>query len=72
MSANQTGFKQRFYHSRWANYETGKPGTFRLLPTKDGEASLRRDYAAMRPMFFSDPPEWKDILIALGDLENEI
>ena len=65
-------FKQRFYHSRWAKYETAKPGTFKLLPTKDGEASLRRDYAAMRPMFFSAPPEWEDILIALGDLENEI
>lgn len=65
-------FKQRFYHSRWANYDTAKPGTFRLLPTKGGEANLKRDYIAMRPMFFSDPPKWREVLTGLQQLEKQI
>jgi len=65
-------FKQRFYRSKWASYETAMPGTFKLMPTKMGEANLQDDYAAMRPMFFSDPPKWPDILDGLKALEDEI
>ena len=65
-------FKQRFYRSPWASYETAKPGTLRLMPTESGDAVLRKDYVAMRPMFFSDPPPWDDILDGLRILEQQI
>lgn len=65
-------FKQRFYRSPWASYETAKPGSFRLMPSDKGDAVLRKDYTAMRPMFFSDPPPWDDILDGLRTLEQQI
>ncbi len=65
-------FKQRFYRSPWASYETAKPGTFRLMPTDTSDTVLRKDYNAMRPMFFSDPPPWDDILEGLRELERRI
>ena len=65
-------FKQRFYRSPWASYETAKPGSFRLMPTAAGDLILRKDYNAMRPMFFSDPPTWGDIIAGLHVLENQI
>ncbi|MCY2978904.1 MAG: nucleotidyl transferase AbiEii/AbiGii toxin family protein [Planctomycetota bacterium] len=65
-------FKQRFYRSGWARYDLATPGTFRLLPNEAGEKSLRDDYRAMRPMFFSEPPSWDAILASLEKLEKEI
>ncbi len=65
-------FKDRFYRSKWASYETAIPGSFRLLPTDAGEAVLRKDYSAMRPMFFNEPPAWDDVLEGLKSLETRI
>lgn len=65
-------FKQRFYHSGWASYDTAKPGSFKLMPTELGESNLRKDYVHMRPMFFADPPAWSDILSGLQKLEDQI
>jgi hypothetical protein len=69
---NVVKFKQRFYRSPWASYETAKPGSFRLMPSESGDAILRKDYVAMRPMFFSDPPPWDTILDGLRILEQQI
>lgn len=65
-------FKKRFYYSGWASYDTAKPGSFKLMPTAIGEADLKKDYVNMRPMFFSDPPNWIDIMNGLKTLEDQI
>lgn len=65
-------FKQRFYRSPWASYDTAKPGSFCLMPTQSGDVVLRKDYVAMGPMFFSDPPPWDDVLEGLRILEQQI
>lgn len=65
-------FKQRFYQSAWAKYELAKPGTFRLLPSRESEKVLREDYRMMRPMFFHAPPSWEKILETLKALEVRI
>jgi len=65
-------FKQRFYASPWARYELATPGTFRLLPTPDGEEELKNDYNEMQPMFFKPPPSWDDLMSGIRDLEFEI
>lgn len=65
-------FKQRFYPSRWARYEDAKRGTFRLVPTTERLAELRRDYRKMAIMIFGDVPTFDDITDALRHLEGEI
>lgn len=65
-------FKQRFYRSPWAKYELAKPGTFKLLPTAEGNRALMGDHLLMKPMFFSNPPSWNDILQSLRSLESKI
>lgn len=70
--ADVVEFKQRFYRSKWAHYELAKPGTFRLLPTTEGDRSLRNDYRMMEPMFFKTPPQWDGIIGELELLEKRI
>lgn len=65
-------FKDRFYRCPWAKYADAKPGTFRLTPTQKGASELESDYQGMQPMFFSKPPSWREITVALMELESEI
>lgn len=65
-------FKEKFYRSPSARYELAVPGTFRLLPTDQGGKELESDYRGMRPMFFSEPPQWNTILGQLRGLESKI
>lgn len=65
-------FKQRFYPSKWARYEEAKPGSFRLMPSKERARELLSDYTRMRPMFFRDPPVWADVLDKLRAIEEMI
>ena len=65
--------KSFFFASRWANYETARPGTFRLLPDDaDRLENLRRDYEDMETMIFGDAPSWYDLAGILRDLERRI
>lgn len=70
--ADVVQFKQRFYRSSWANYESAKPGSFRLMPPDERERELAKDYAVMRPMFFSEPVAWSKIMDGLRRLETAI
>jgi hypothetical protein len=65
-------FKERFYYSSWAHYDLATPGTFRLAPPERQIDALQRDYAAMRDMFYREPPGFRTILEGLAALENEI
>jgi len=65
-------FKERFYHSSWARYDLAKPGSFRLLPTEQGDTELQKDFLAMQPMIFRSPPTWTEIISGLAKLEAEI
>jgi len=64
--------KSRYFVSSWANYQTAIPGTLRILPQESRIPELRRDYAAMQPMFFSSPPTFEDMLVILEEAENRI
>lgn len=64
--------KSRFFTSSWARYETAVPGTLRLVPPDARLAELRRDYAAMEPMFLSPPPNFDTVLATLCEAENVI
>ncbi len=65
-------FKARFFGSRWADYETARPGSLKLCPPAAREAELARDYEKMAPMFLAPPPAFAEILRVLRDAEREI
>ncbi len=65
-------WKGQFFGSAWAKYELARPGTFRLIPPKERLAALKRDYEAMRKMYFSEPIGFDEVLAALGELEQRI
>ena len=64
--------KAAFFYTGWSKYQEARPGSFRLAPNEALLNALRPDYAAMRPMFFRDPPGFDEIVAGLGDLERRI
>ena len=65
-------FKQRFYSSGWANYDTATLAEIILLPSPDHVDALRADYEQMQEMLFGRKPSFDDILKVLTELESEI
>lgn len=70
--ADVVAFKQRFYASSWANYESAQPGTLKLLPSPSALGALEEDYAAMQEMFFGQPPSFPELVNGLRALENHL
>ncbi len=64
--------KSRFFTSSWAHYDTVAPGTVRLVPPAARLPELRRDYAAMEPMFLSPPPNFDAVIATLREAEHSI
>lgn len=65
-------FKQQFYSSAWANYESAKIGSLKLVPPEERISELSKDYDAMRSMIFGIYPSLDKIIIILQALEAEI
>ncbi len=65
-------FKQKFYYSKSAHYETATLKTINLIPAEQIMQSLKNDYAAMANMFYGNAPAFDDILTFLSELEIEI
>jgi len=65
-------FKQKFYMSAWAKYETAKVGTFKILPPEFRYKELKSDYDSMKSMIFDKYLTFEEIISILQDLENEI
>lgn len=64
--------RQVFFAQSWVDYTTLKPGTLRLAPLPEQEASWREDYAAMqREMFSVAPPTFAAILATIGAFETQ-
>jgi hypothetical protein len=64
--------KQIFFHAAWAKYSEARPGSLRLTPKPELEIALEKDYEKMMPMFFANPPTFKELMTELGQLEIEI
>lgn len=64
--------KRMYFHSAWANYDTAKRGTFRLVPPEHRIADLKTDYQEMQPMFLGKPPPFDELLVQLTDTEEKI
>jgi hypothetical protein len=65
--------KAVFFRAAWAQYDTARPGTLRLSPQAARLAALRRDYEAMKPMMFDDPPpSFERVMARIRQLESVI
>ena len=69
LCARVVEWKRRVFARQWARYDSAKPGTFRLLPPSTRTAALARDYAQMRAMFLTPPPDFDSVLAQLADAE---
>lgn len=59
------------YFSRsGADYERLRRGSLRLAPVDSRIDHWRRDYVAMREMFFAEPPDFKEIVAVLAEFER--
>ncbi|MEI6078785.1 MAG: nucleotidyl transferase AbiEii/AbiGii toxin family protein [Verrucomicrobiota bacterium] len=64
--------KSRFFASNWANYESAKPGSLKLVPPSHRESDLAQDYDRMQTMFLIKPPSFSEVLRVLFEAEREI
>ncbi|HOY24629.1 MAG TPA: nucleotidyl transferase AbiEii/AbiGii toxin family protein [Cellvibrio sp.] len=65
-------FKQRFYPSSWANYQTACVGSFKLVPNEHHLKTLQQDYSAMEEMIFGEHPNFDELMQFLAALEQKI
>lgn len=64
--------KIAFYTSPWANYETARPGTLRLVPPPARVDALRADYRGMAPMFFGPSLSFEAMMPEIAALEARV
>jgi hypothetical protein len=64
--------KETFYPSAWARYDLARRGSLRLVPPKERQGELERDYRSMGVMIFGEPPIFDSIMKTLAKLEDEI
>jgi len=64
--------KSRFFASKWANYNTARPSTFRLSPPPERVKELAEDYEKMETMFLKPPPAFEQVLKVLGEAEASL
>jgi len=65
-------WKSRVFARGWARYDLACHRSFRLVPPIARQAELARDYATMRPLFMTEPPNFDVLLRGLGEAENVI
>lgn len=65
-------FKQRFYPSSWANYDSATLDQLVLQPAACHMGELQADYEKMQEMLFGERPEFEDIIQTLAKLEHEV
>lgn len=63
--------KTLYFKSAWANYNSAKLGTLKLIPGDKVRNAMEADYKAMSEMFAGDTPEWKAIISLIQDFEKE-
>ena len=64
--------KRQYFYESWDWYDNAKPGTLKIVPEAQRLKAIGEDYAAMRDMFFREPPAFNDLVTALQDLETAL
>lgn len=64
--------KSRYFGSAWANYDTAKPGSLKLVPPGFRWAAIEADYVKMRPMFLDEPPPFAELMQQIAAAEQAV
>lgn len=66
--------KSIYHRSAWANYETARQGTLRLLPSDESRSVIERDYEDMQRSgyFFGPVPSFSEMVDRLAEIESAI
>ena len=64
--------KKLFFKSTWANYDTARKGTLKLVPPEYRFSALKHDYRLMQQMIFSGAPSFEEIMEYLRRFEKRI
>lgn len=65
-------FKEKFYYSKGAGYETATLDEIRLVPDDYRIAEINNDYEKMKNMFYGTIPSFKTVIKSISELEKEI
>ena len=65
-------FKQKFYYTKGAHYETATLNSIELLPRESIKKELIDDYEAMKNMIYGNIPSFDEILLFLKELQDEV
>lgn len=65
-------FKQTFYPRKWAQYESARIGTLKLVPAVHSIDRLRSDYVKMQSMIYGDSPDFEEMMHFIKALEIQI
>jgi predicted nucleotidyltransferase component of viral defense system len=63
--------KSLMFADNKASYETAVIGSLRLMPKPEMLPELKRDYAAMEPMFMKAAPDFEAMMQAIAQLEKQ-
>lgn len=65
-------FKEKFYYSKGAGYDTATLSEIRLVPDDYRIAEINNDYEKMKNMFYGKIPNFETVIESLSALEKEI
>ncbi|MEX1201413.1 MAG: nucleotidyl transferase AbiEii/AbiGii toxin family protein [Methylophaga sp.] len=65
-------FKRQFYPSAWARYDLARPGSLKLIPSKERLNEIASDFDRMQEMIFAKKLSLDEILSTLMALQDEI
>lgn len=65
-------FKEKFYYSKAAGYETATLDSIRLVPDSYRLPEIEEDYEKMKNMLYGAKPDFAEIMKAISVLEQEI
>jgi hypothetical protein len=64
--------KQVFFPSGWANYDTAKPGSLKLVPDTETVNLLRSDFESMKEMFFGEVESFNSVMTTIRELQEAL
>lgn len=67
-----TANKKTYFYVAWANYETAKIGSLRLLPNHIHMEHIKQDCTRMTEMYFGKAPDFDEIMLKLQSIERTI
>lgn len=65
-------FKAKFYPRKWAEYDSARIGSLKLIPSNIHKEALKRDYSKMAGMIYGERPDFDNLMAELAEIEAKI